>query len=265
MSLPLFKTTFKKNWVLGLIFTLVLMMYSGVMISMFDPASIDNLMKMFELFPPEIMSMLGFAEAFTDMTGYLASWLYGLLMIGFPMVYSIMLGNKLIAKTVDNGSIVCLLSTPDSRVKIALTKAIYAIISMIVILGIVFIFNITLSNAMFPGSLDIEAFTNLNITVLLVNITVMAITFFCSCLFSDTKYSIGFGAGIPLAFLLIKMLSGVSDKLDFLTKISIFGWYDPMKIASGEIAMTANIAYIVIAIVLFVAGIMIFKRKRLAV
>ncbi|MEG1463036.1 MAG: hypothetical protein RSC48_07980, partial [Anaerorhabdus sp.] len=77
--------------------------------------------------------------------------------------------------------------------------------------------------------------------------------------------SIGFGAGIPLAFLLIKMLSGVSDKLDFLTKISIFGWYDPMKIASGEIAMTANIAYIVIAIVLFVAGIMIFKRKRLAV
>lgn len=265
MSLTLFKATFKKNWVLGLIFTLVLMMYSGVMISMFDPNSIESLMKMFELFPPEIMSMLGFAEAFTDMTGYLASWLYGLLMIGFPMVYSIMLGNKLVAKTVDNGSIACLLSTPDSRLKIAVTKAVYAVLSLVVILGIVFLFNIVLSNAMFPGNLNMEAFINLNITVVLVNLVVMSITFFFSCVFSDAKFSIGFGTGVPLAFLLIKMLSGASDKLDILAKLSIFGWYDPMKIASGEVALTTNLVYVVIIVILFTAAILIFKRKRLAV
>lgn len=265
MSLALFKTTLKKNWILALIFTLVLLMYSGVMISMFDPATIDSLKQMFELFPPEVMSMLGFAESFSDMTGYLASWLYGLLMIGFPMVYSIMLSNKLVAKTVDNGSIACLLATPDSRTKIIVTKAIYAIISMIVMLTIVYAFNVTISNVMFPGSLNVETFTQLNITVLLVNLVVLAITFCCSCIFSDAKYAIGVSTAIPVGFLLIKMMSGASSKLDFLAKCSIFGWYDPMKIAGGEVAVVANVAYLVIIIVLFVVSVIVFKRKRLAI
>jgi ABC-2 type transport system permease protein len=265
MSFALFKLTIRKNWVLFIIFTLVLMMYSGVMISMYSPENVQNLMQMFELFPPEMMKAFGFASAFTDMTGYLASWLYGLLMVGFPMVYSILLANKLVAKSVDNGSIACLLSTPTSRVKIIVTKAVTALLSLVVMLAILFAFNALIGNAMFPDDLNVKAFFNLNVTVLLVNLVVMSISFFFSCLFSDSKYSIGFGAGIPIMFLLLKMLGDVSDKIEILKKISIFGWYDPMSIASGETVWGINAIYFIIIIVLITLSIIIFKKKRLAV
>ncbi|MEG0177204.1 ABC transporter permease subunit [Anaerorhabdus sp.] len=265
MSFALFKLTIRKNWVLFIIFTLVLMMYSGVMISMYSPENVQNLMQMFELFPPEMMKAFGFASAFTDMTGYLASWLYGLLMVGFPMVYSILLANKLVAKSVDNGSIACLLSTPTSRVKIIVTKAVTALLSLVVMLAILFAFNALIGNAMFPDDLNVKAFFNLNVTVLLVNLVVMSISFFFSCLFSDSKYSIGFGAGIPIMFLLLKMLGDVSDKIEILKKISIFGWYDPMSIASGETVWGINAIYFIIIIVLITLSVIIFKKKRLAV
>lgn len=265
MSFALFKLTIRKNWVLFIIFTLVLMMYSGVMISMYSPENVQNLMQMFELFPPEMMKAFGFASAFTDMTGYLASWLYGLLMVGFPMVYSILLSNKLVAKSVDNGSIACLLSTPTSRVKIIVTKAVTALLSLVVMLAILFAFNALIGNAMFPDDLNVKAFFNLNVTVLLVNLVVMSISFFFSCLFSDSKYSIGFGAGIPIMFLLLKMLGDVSDKIEILKKISIFGWYDPMSIASGETVWGINAIYFIIIIVLITLSVIIFKKKRLAV
>ncbi len=57
---------------------------------------------------------MGFSGLVTDLTGYLASWLYGLLMFGFPMVYCIILGNRLVARQVDSGSFAYLLSTPHS-------------------------------------------------------------------------------------------------------------------------------------------------------
>ncbi len=265
MSIALFKATAKKNWLLALIFFGVLTMYSGVMISMYNPADMEKLMSMFELFPPEIMKALGFAEAFTDITGYLASWLYGLLMIGFPMVYSILLGNRLVAKSVDSGSMACLLATPNSRVKIILTKYIYAVLSIVAILGLLFAVNVGLSQAMFPGDMDVSAFARLNLTVILVNIVVLSIAFFCSCVFTDAKYAMGFGAGIPIAFLLFNMLGGASDKAEVLKNISIFGWYDPMKLVNGQSYAGVNAAYIGIVAVLFVGSIWIFKRKRLPI
>ncbi len=265
MSLALFKNTLKKNWTLALIFFGVLTMYSGVMISMYNPEDTEKLMQMFELFPPEFMSAFGFAEAFYDMTGYLASWLYGLLMIGFPMVYSIILGNRLVARTVDSGSIACLLATPNSRGKIVTTKAIYAAVSLVAILAALFAINTLIGKSMYPDDLDVWAFFRLNVTIVLVNLVVMSITFFFSCVFNDAKYSMGFGAGVPIAFLLLNMLGGASADSEILKKISIFGWYDPMKVVAGESTLVVNIIYLAIIVVLFAAGIIIFKRKRLPV
>ncbi len=265
MSMPLMQLTIKKNWPLALIFFGVLAMYSGVMISMYNPGDMESLMQMFELFPPEVMSALGFAGAFSDMTGYLASWLYGLLMIGFPMVYSIILAGRLVAKTVDSGSIACLLATPDSRGKIILTKAVYAVLSLTAILGLLFLANCLLGKALYPDDLDVAAFFQLNVTVTLVNITVLSISFFFSCLFNDTKYSLAFGAGLPIAFLLMHMLGGASPDAEIVRKLSIFGWYDPLSIVNGETVPGVNLLYGLLSLLLLGGGILIFRKKRLPI
>lgn len=263
MIWTLMKSTIKRNWSMLIIFLAVLTMYLSVMVSMYDPDNVELLTSMLEMFPPDLMKAMGFSGLVTDLTGYLASWLYGMLMFGFPMVYCIILGNRLVAKMVDNGSFAFLLATPHSRVKIILTQGFYALISVAVLFAIVFGMGVLISTAMYPDLLDIHAFLRLNLTTMLVNMVVVMISFFFSCLFNETRLSLGFGAGLPVAFFLMNMLGGVSDDAGILKKLSIYGFYDPVELVHNGQIWPVNLAYAAIIVVLFAAGILIFKNKRL--
>ncbi|MBS3974377.1 MAG: ABC transporter permease subunit [Actinobacteria bacterium] len=263
MSLALFKYTLKRSWTLLVIFFGVLTMYMTTMISMYNPEDMAGLIGMIEAFPEGLRAALGFDALVMELTGYLASWLYGMLMIGFPMVYSIILGNALVAKMVDNGSFAYLLSTPTSRVKIIVTQGIYALTSLLILFIALFTVGVLFAEAMFPGELNINAFFRLNVTTMLVNMVVMMITFFFSCLFNETRLSLSFGAGIPVTFFLMNMLGGSAPDLKILSDISIFGFYDPVNLVAGDAAWGINLAYIGIITVLFAGAVMVFNKKRL--
>lgn len=130
----------------------IIMMYSVIMISMYSPESIDSLNAMFQVMPPDVMRALGFTSAFSTLAGYLASWLYGLIMTAFPMVYCIALGHRLIAKTVDSGSISCLLATPCSRTRLIATKLLYALGSTALMQMVIFALNLLLSISCSQGN-----------------------------------------------------------------------------------------------------------------
>ncbi|MEN4012010.1 MAG: hypothetical protein ROW48_08255 [Bellilinea sp.] len=263
MSFPLFKLMLKRNWVLLVIFFGVLTMYMTTMITMYNPEDMTGLIGMIEAFPEGLRAALGFDALVLELTGYLASWLYGMLMIGFPMVYSIILGNSLVAKMVDNGSFAYLLSTPTPRVKIIVTQGVYALASLFVLFIALFAVGTLTAEAMFPGELDIYAFFRLNVTTMLVNMVVMMISFFFSCLFNEVRLSLGFGAGIPIGFFLMNMLGGSVPNLNILSDISIFGFYDPVKLVAGDDVLVVNFAYLGIIAVLFVFATVIFNKKRL--
>jgi ABC-2 type transport system permease protein len=263
LSWTLLKTTAKKNWVLLLIFFAVLTMYTTIMISMFSPEDMSQIMSMLDLFPEDLMKAMGFSALITDLTGYLASWLYGLLMFGFPMVYCIILGNRLVAKMVDNSSFACLLSTPNSRTKIIMTQGLYALASLTVLFAALFGLGVFVSAVMQPDQLDIAAYFKLNVTTLLVNMVVMMISFFSSCLFNESRSALGLGAGIPIAFLLMNMLGGVSEQAIILKKVSIYGFYDPVLLVKDGQTWGLNLIYGSVVVVLFVSAVLIFKKKRL--
>lgn len=265
MSAALFKHTFKKNWLLLLTFFGVLTMYITIMIAMFDPDDMEAITSMLELFPADLMTAMGFSQLVTDLTSYLASWLYGLLMFGFPMVYCIILGNRLVAKKVDNGSFASYLSTPVSRTRIIFTQGIYALVSMFVLFAAILGVGIATSELLHPGLLEIDRFLQLNITTMLVNMVVMMICFLFSCLFNDSGLSTGFGAGLPITFLLLNMLGGTSSDLEILKKFSLYGWYDPVELVRGNMDWTINLIYIVLTVVLFAASVIIFKRRQLPI
>ncbi len=262
MSLTLLKTTLKKNWMLLFIFFGVLTMYMSVMISMYDPEDMSAIVSMLDLFPKGLMNAMSFSVE-TELTAYLGSWLYGLLMIAFPMIYSILLANKLVAKLVDNGSFAYLLSTPNSRVKLVITQGFYALSSVAVLFIALFGLGVAVSSAAFPGLLRVGAFFALNVTTMLVNMVALMISFFCSCLFNEAKLSTGFGAGIPILFLLLKMISGASKDLGFLKNFTIYGIYDPVEVVKDHDVLGINLLFVGIILILFAAGVIIFKRKRL--
>ncbi|MGN0169184.1 MAG: ABC transporter permease [Lachnospiraceae bacterium] len=264
MSFALLKQDIRSNALIFWIFFGVMLMYSVVMIAMFSPDSLDALNAMFEVLPPEIMSAMGFSGAFSTLVGYLASWLYGIILTAFPMVYSILIGNRLVAKTVDNGSLACILATPNSRGRFINTQAVFAFASSTLQFAGVFLVNILIARLMFPDvDIDMERYMLLNITVLLVNLLVMAITFFFSCLFNDSAKALGFGAGIPIVFLLLNMLGNASEDIEWLKNFSIYGWYDPVGIANGDQTFRVNLIYVGLILILYSLGSFIFKKKKL--
>ncbi len=265
MSLPLLKATLKRNYMLFFIFLGVLTMYTTIIIGIYDPEDTKALMDMIATVPQGMMDAFGFTEPITDLTSLVASWLYGLLMLAFPMVYSILLCNRLMSKSIDSGSMACLLATPDSRVKIIVTKGVYALLSIGLLQMLVFVIGSVFSEYILPGHLDILGFFHLNLTTMFVNMLVFIIAFFFSSFLSEYKYAIGFSSGVPIMFMLFKMLGDASETLEIFNEISIFGWYSPIDVAREGIFAPINYLYIILILGLFIASVVIFKYRKLSI
>ena len=68
MSLTLFKHTFKRNWILLVIFFGVLTMYMTTMMSMYNPEDMAGLVGMIEAFPEALRAAMGFDALVTELT-----------------------------------------------------------------------------------------------------------------------------------------------------------------------------------------------------
>lgn len=110
---------------------------------------------------------------------------------------------------------------------------------------------------MFPNT---GAFFILNLTTMLVNMVVMMISFFFSYFFNETKLSLGFGAGIPIAFLIMNMLGGISADVEIFKKLLIHGFYDPVELVRGGEILSIDIIYISISAILFVSKILTYTH-----
>jgi ABC-2 type transport system permease protein len=103
----------------------------------------------------------------------------------------------------------------------------------------------------------------MNFGALLLIFAISGISFFCSCLFNSANNSMAFGAGIPVAFYLLQMMSGFGEDLDFLKYFSINTLYDPYAIVKGGSFGIQFLALAIIGIVLYVLAVKVFKEKDL--
>ncbi len=264
MNKALFKANLKGNWLIAVIIMSVMYMYLAVMISMFDPESIEGLREMIKMLPKELVSAMGFEDLGTSLTTYLGNMYYNFIAIMFPMIYVIIASNRLVAKHVDSGSMAYLLSTPNSRLKIVATQAIYLISSVASIFLFLILAGIGTSHAMFPGELDTQGFILLNLVTLLAFLAISGIGFFFSCIFDDTKYALGFGAGVPIAFFVLNMLANAGDNISWVRFFTIFTLINPAEILAGS-AFTpiAMLILLSIAALAYAGGIIVFNRRSL--
>jgi ABC-2 type transport system permease protein len=175
------------------------------------------------------------------------------------------MGHRLIAGYVDNGSMGYLLSTPNTRVKIALTQGIFFLLSIVFLFFVVTSVTIGFCQARYVDLLNIRQFIMLNSFALLLTSAVSAIAWFFSCLFSDAKYSIGFGAGIPILFFMLNVFAGVKYEYKWIGTCSLYRLFNASEILSGRGNIIENsIVLLTITAGLYTAGIVIFRKKRLA-
>lgn len=263
ISSVLFRRETKANWKLLIIFIAVLTMYGAMIVSMFDPKLGESLNAMAESMP-QLFAAFGMNEAGATITQFISNYLYGFLLLLFPLVFIIILSNRLIARYVDSGSMAYLLATPNKRVKIALTQVVFLFVCVICLVLYVTILLIISSEAMFPGELDIPRFLMLN-TGLLGLLTFLSGLCFCSsAVFNDTKKSNGVGAGLTIAFVLIQMLSNAGEKFESLKYATPLTLFNADGILSGESGATLSFLLLYAAgILFFILGVAVFSKKDL--
>lgn len=260
---PLFKATVKQNFTVFFIILAVLMVYLPIIIIMYDPATQDSLKDVLALLPEGLIAAMGFNNLGTTLTDFIGSYFYGFLILLLPMIYTITVCNRCIASHVDKGSMAYLLSTPNKRTKIAATQAFFIITSTTVMIAFIATAGILISNIAFPGELDISAFLLLNLGTLLLYYAVTGMGFFASCFFNDTKNSLMVGAGLPIAFLVIQMISDVGEKVRFLKYFTLFTLFDPEKIIGGESFIPQFITLLIITAIMYGLGIYVFDKRDL--
>lgn len=220
---------------------------------------------MLELLPKGLMSAFGFDSVSTNLTSFMADYYYGFLVFVFPMIYSIVTANRLVAKPVDNGSFAYLLMAPVSRRTIIVTKGIYLLTSIGILFCILHLVGGMVCRMLFGSMLNQEIFLRLNINAALLAMSVGMICFFYSCYFNESRLSLSFSSGVTIGFLLLFMMGGVSPDAEFLKDWSIFSLLDTERILDG--GGTAGLGFLLIAmiIILFCLSVWVFDRKNLPV
>ena len=138
----IFKQTFKANFKIWLIITMVLILMNTAIIGVFNPETINSMTDMVKDTP--LANML----ADTSFLGMLSQTLYSIQGIILMLIFIISVGSSLIVSQVDRGSMAYLLSTPIKRSEFVITQVIYFITS---IFTMILLFTIS-------GLISIQAF-----------------------------------------------------------------------------------------------------------
>lgn len=263
MNKTLFAKEMKSTFKITLIFIAVLTMYFSVIISMFDPKLGDSLTLMAQSMP-ELFASFGMLSDTSTLISFLSTYLYGFLLIVFPLVCIALLVHHLVGRYLTNGSMAYLLATPNSRTRIITTQIVVLLTNLLILLVFIVLLGIGLCEMMFPGDLDIHHFLILNACVLCLWIFLASLCFFFTTCFSGTIYGYG-GIGLCILFILMNMIAEVGDKIKFLNYINPLKLFVPSDIIAGANNAVLHSGILAVAgVIIIIVGVYYFKRRNLS-
>jgi len=178
------------------------------------------------------------------------------------MLFCILSANKLVARHIDRGSMTYLLASPVKRETVAFTQMKVMVTGLFALIFYATLFGIVNCEISYPGELAIKEFIMLNIVALCLQLFIGGICFLCSCIFNDSKYAVGVGAGIPALEFVIQMMANAGKELENAKYATFFTLFDSDGIIAGESDATLGIFILFAgAIVLFSTAIVIFSKK----
>ncbi|MDO5101107.1 MAG: ABC transporter permease [Eubacteriales bacterium] len=259
----LYKREMKNSFKILAVFAVILSMYISIIISMFDPQMME-MMDGFYRIMPEVMEAVGMTPGETSLIGFMISYLYGFILLIFPMLFCILRGNGLIAKYTDQGSMVSLLAAPTKRSTVALTQVLVLLTGIFLLIVYTTVVEVAVVYILFPGEMLTTDLVKINASLFCLHTLIGGICFLFSCIFSDTKRSIAFGAGIPALMYILQMLANVGDRVEWLRYATVFTLFDATAMITGDGGgLIKTVILLFGAICLYAAGVLVFCRKDL--
>ena len=266
MNKSLYFFNLKNNLSMFLAFMGIILMYATVATSMFDPETSDLMQQFVDILPQTVVNMMGFTNFGTELTGYLATYLYGFIMFIFPMIFIAMLTNKLVSKQIDDSSMSYLLTTPNSRVKIATTQALSVLTNIFALILVNVLVVIIISEIAFKGHLMIGRFIGLNFVLFGVMACVSGLTFLISVLISDYGKAVGMSSALMGFLFIMNMIKNLNEDLDFFKYTTFLSLVNIDKILeSTSFTLVAGSASLISGLAIFAFSIYIFDRKSLTI
>ncbi|MFC4770554.1 ABC transporter permease subunit [Enterococcus hermanniensis] len=194
---------------------------------------------------------------------------YGMLCLMMCALYIVIATNNLLAGQVDRGSMAYILSTPIKRSKVVITQLIYLAGSLFVTFSLLTI-NFLLCNQTLSAqaSFATDTIVYMNLGALLVALALSSICFMTSGIFNLSKYSIGSGGMIVVAFLLLALIGSFSNYgvtgLDVFKDLTIVSLYNIGDIIADKGQWVAQLSILgIIAIIGYSVGGIWFTKKDL--
>lgn len=265
ISVPLLKRDLKLGLKPFLIVFAVILMYTLVIIYMYDPKLADML-DSFQEAMPGVMAAMGMTGIAANLLEWIQIYLYGFIMLMFPLLFILILTVRLLMGDIDKGSLANLLATPNSRGTIVRTQCLALLILLAALMAAVTGAGILASEAMFPSQLDIGRYVALNASTFLMQAAVAGIVFLVACVASESKQFYLVGAGLPILFYLLQMAGGMGGKLEALKYATLYTLLPAADIVAGNGGVwVQNLVLALIASACFAAGSAWFCRRDLAV
>ena len=260
-------TLFKRGMVTGLRlmipFALIMMMYGGVIVWMYDPALSDMLNKYQQLMPG-LMAAVGMDGDTGTLLAFIHTYLYGFLFALIPFIFSAMLIHRQLIRPLDDGSFACILSSSHSRRTVSLTIFATSFILITIFMAFCAVFDLVVSEAMFPGELDYPLYWQLNLSCLLLQAALLSVVYFFSCVLQNQRLSLMLGAGIPLLMYLLNSMAGMGDSLRPLRFLTIFTLFPQDTAALQDGVLAPSLVLLGIAALLTAAGTIVFEKRDLS-
>lgn len=199
----------------------------------------------------------------TDSLSLLDQTFFSMIGILLPLIYIVVVSNRLIAKEVDQGSLAFVLTTQVSRETLIFTRGLFLFLS---ISAMMLILSLT-GSATFQTltmDVDLEVYGQIMFGLYALELSFAGINFLTSSLFNKTSLSIGFGAGISLGMFLLSTLSSLTSDLEPLRQFTLNQFFQVETIISGEANSLLNFSILLsVFVCLSLFGFQIFRKKNL--
>ena len=250
-----------KNNIKGLVmWTLALSLTIFFMAFLFDSMGTE-MSQSLELMPESMLKAFGMnsiaigsLEA-TYSEGYIIVILMGSMYIAY-------LGASTLVREEDEGSIEYLMCKPYNRFEIFFSKFI-ALIIIILIMNM-FIAAATILGALIFGedNYSTKAIYLMAFAPCILHLTFGSLCFGIASFIKKNRQAVSLSIGIVCAFYMISIIRGLSDKLDFLKRISLFDYVSTNVVAGDKYIEPINlIIMFAIMIVSVIVGCIYYNKK----
>lgn len=263
MNFPLFRYSVKRSCLLWLVCTALMCLYAFSVVRMYDPDA-GKAMMHFVQSQPHAMELLGMTQFDNTFTAFIVNYLYGMLLLALPMLFTILLSVQLIAHYVSNGTMSYLLASPNSRKCIVSTQRNVLIASLLTMFAAVCLATIILCEYYYPGQLAVKHFLLLTACVLALQLTFAGLCFLVSCRCNSVGKALLLNAALCILFYMLRLAANIGGSLSYLRYITPYTLLNPTGILQTNMqACLQPLALLVLAVVLFALASRSFSKKTM--